>query len=33
MKHIIFKKLEDGTYGEKMGSYEGPKDDTSANRS
>lgn len=33
MKHIIFKKLEDGTYGEKLGSYEGPKDDTSANRS
>jgi hypothetical protein len=33
MKHIIFKKLEDGTYGEKLGTYEGPKDDTSANRS
>lgn len=33
MKYIIFKKLEDGTYGEKLGSYEGPKDDSSANRS
>jgi hypothetical protein len=33
MKHIIFKRNEDGTLGEKMGSYEGPKDDTSANRS
>lgn len=33
MKHIIFKKNEDGTYGEKLGTYLGPKDDTSANRS
>ena len=33
MKHIIFKKNEDGTYGEKLGSYEGPKDDTSSQRS
>jgi hypothetical protein len=33
MKHLIFKKLEDGTYGEKLGSYEGPKDDSSAQRS
>jgi hypothetical protein len=33
MKHIIFKRNEDGSLGEKLGSYEGPKDDTSANRS
>jgi hypothetical protein len=33
MKHLIFKKLEDGTFAEKLGSYEGPKDDSSANRS
>jgi hypothetical protein len=33
MKHIIFKKLADGTYGEKLGIYEGPKDDSSAQRS
>lgn len=33
MKHLIYKKLEDGTYGEKLGSYEGAKDDSSANRS
>lgn len=33
MKHVIFKRNEDGTLGEKLGSYEGPKDDTSANRS
>lgn len=34
MKWLIFKKLEDGSYGEKMGSYESDfKDDTSANRS
>jgi len=32
-KHLIFKKLEDETYGEKIGSYEGAKDDSSANRS
>lgn len=34
MKHIIFKRNEDGSVSsQKMGSYEGPKDDTSANRS
>jgi hypothetical protein len=33
-KFLIFKKLEDGYYGEKLGSYESEfKDDTSANRS
>jgi hypothetical protein len=32
-KFLIFKKLEDGSYGAKLGSYEGPKDDSSANRS
>ena len=33
MKYIIFKKLEDGSYGEKLGSYESSfKDDTSNNR-
>jgi hypothetical protein len=33
MKHLIFKKNDDGSFGPKLGSYEGPKDDTSANRS
>ena len=34
MKHVIFKRNEDGSVGsQKMGSYEGPKDDTSAKRS
>jgi hypothetical protein len=33
-KYIIFKKLEDNTYGEKLGFYESSfKDDTSTNRS
>lgn len=33
-KFLIFKKLEDGTYGEKLGSYEAEqKDDSSKNRS
>lgn len=34
MKQIIFKRNEDGSVSsQKLGSYEGPKDDTSANRS
>lgn len=34
MKHIILKRNEDGSVSStKLGSYEGPKDDTSANRS
>lgn len=34
MKHIIYKRNEDGSVSStKMGSYEGPKDDSSANRS
>lgn len=33
MKHLIFKKLEDRTYGEKLASYEGAKDDSSNARS
>jgi len=34
MKHVIFKRNEDGSVSsQKMGSYEGPKDDSSANRS
>lgn len=34
MKFVIFKKLKDGSYAEKLGSYESDfKDDTSANRS
>jgi len=33
-KFLIFKKLEDGSYAEKLGSYESEmKDDSSANRS
>lgn len=33
-KFLIFKKLEDGSYGDKMGSYESEfKDDSSARRS
>lgn len=33
-KFLIYKKLEDGSYAEKLGSYEAEmKDDTSANRS
>lgn len=31
--YLIYKKSEDGTFAEKLGSYEGEKDDTSANRS
>jgi hypothetical protein len=34
MKHIILKRNQDGSVSsEKMGSYEGPKDDSSRNRS
>ena len=34
MKHIIYKRNEDGSVSsQKMGSYEGPKDDSSARRS
>jgi hypothetical protein len=34
MKHIVYKRNEDGSVSsQKMGSYEGPKDDSSANRS
>jgi hypothetical protein len=33
MKILIYKKNEDGSYGEILGSYDGPKDDSSANRS
>lgn len=33
MKHVIFERLENGEIGKKLGSYEGPKDDSSTLRS